>query len=353
MPKEPAQPKETARQRSARVAQVIPHVYREKSKERRRCNSVPTKPNDGGVAAEAPIQIGTPAAEEGFTVLNKPDEKLQSAAANILIEHPEFNDLLGMFQTQGLIPAEGYYDGEGNPMDWDCGPLDWNGLCDEEDEERQKRSATVSHIIETLPPLGSDHGRHPANAQDSTRIPEVDATARAEAGGAQLLGNTIPNHQEYAQMGNLETEGTQNKDGPEMDEETTCPTHLAAQAHEGGMGEAGAFPGHAGGHDREREPGSGTPGPHDLPVEVSTTADQPKVSKAANRKRRAKAIKCARNAYLPLPDTHFQLHGRGLPGTKRKYRDDSPYPRGNRRRAEHPKPQEKKGYYTEEYQRRT
>ena len=181
----------------------------------------------------------------------------------------------------------------------------------------------------------------------------MDTTDRAEAGGAQLLGNTIPHHQEHAQMGSPEKESTQNKNGPEMDEEAKSPGHLATQTHEGGLGEAGALPGYAGGHGVEEEPGSGAPGSHDISMEVGTTGSQPKISKAAARKRRAKAIKCARNAYLPLPDTHFQLHGRGQPGTKRKHREDTPHPRGrNRRRVEHPKPQKEKGYYTEEYERR-
>ena len=87
---------------------------------------------------------------------------------------------------------------------------------------------------------------------------------------------------------------------------------------------------------------------------VGTATGKPKISKAAKRKLRAKAVKWARFNPMPMPDTHFQLHGRGLSGTKRKYREDSPYPRGNRRRSEHPKPQQeaKRGYYTEEYMRK-
>ena len=129
---------------------------------------------------------------------------------------------------------------------------------------------------------------------------------------------------------------------------------MADSPHESGMGKVRAVPGHAGGDAGKEEPGGGSAGPDNLLVEVGPATDKPKVSKAAKRKLRAKAVKWARSNPLSMPDTHFQLHGRGLSGTKRKYREDSPYPRGNRRRSEHPKPQPeaKRGYYTEEYRMR-
>ena len=55
---------------------------------------------------------------------------------------------------------------------------------------------------------------------------------------------------------------------PEMDEEAKSPDHLATQTNEGGLGEAGALPGYAGGHGVEEEPGSGAPGPHDISIDL-------------------------------------------------------------------------------------
>ena len=357
-PTETAEQTET-RRRSERLSQVAPHMYREgRSNERRRSTSVPTRPKHGGGAAETPIQPAATGKEEGFTVLNKQgteeEEILQCAAANILRAHPEFSDILGGFQSQGIIPAHGNYDGEGNPMEWDCGPIDWAGLCEEEFKEREEREATLQDILDTLPPLGSHLGRNEENAQDPTRIPVVAAATGAEAGGAQLLGGSLQDNPKYSEMGYLEAKGSSHKDGSEVDEEAASTPGVADPSHESGMGKIGTIPGHAGGYAGKEEPGGGDAGPDDLLVEVGPATGKPKVSKAAKRKLRAKTVKWARSNPLSMPDTHFQLHGRGLAGTKRKYREDSPYPRGNRRRSEHPKPQlqAKRGYYTEEYRMR-
>ena len=348
-----------ARRRSERLSQVAPPTYKEgRSNERRRSASVPTRPKHGGGAAETPIQPGATSEEEGFTLLNKQgteeEEVFNSAAANILMAHPEFSDLLGGFQSQGVIPAHGSYDGEGNPMEWDCGPIDWAGLCEEEFKEREEREATLQDILDSLPPLGSHLGCNEKNAQDSNGVPLVAAATGAEAGGAQLSGGPLQDTQKHPQMVHLEAEGPSHQDGSEVDEEAASTPGVADPPHESSMGEDGALSGHTGGHAGKEEPGGGAAGLDNLLVEVCSAADKPKISKAAKRKLRAKAGKWARFNPLPMPDTHFQLHGRGLSGTKRKYREDSPYPRGNRRRSEHPKPQPeaKRGYYTEEYRMR-
>ena len=130
----------------------------------------------------------------------------------------------------------------------------------------------------------------------------------AEAGGAQILGNTLQNPQEHAEMGYRAEEGHAHKDGAKVDEEIESAAHLANPPHEGGMGETGAFPRHAGGYAGEGEPSGGAAGLNHVHLEVGATTGRPKASKAAKRKQRAKTLKWARMAPLQAPDTHFQLH---------------------------------------------
>ena len=102
--------------------------------------------------------------------------------------------------------------------------------------------------------------------------------------------------------------------------------------------------------DGKEEPSGRAPRLGDLPVEDGPARGKSASKKTAARKRRAKAIKAARNAFMPKPDTHYQVFGGGSGAPKRKRRAATPHP--VRRSEGGERADEPKGYYTEEYSKK-
>ena len=340
MPTEPAQPKP----------------------DRRKTRSY-TSSQSSSEAGAAPLLPGdAETTEEEFEVVNRfkdvdihgkredQEEEIlsQEAAAGIIEDHPFFRKMLEDFQTQGLIPRDGTYDDQGLPTGEWTGTLCWNGLIEQEEEEERLLSLG-SLRLQDISPLGSSDGRTQEDEGDPEGVRDMDLGV-LQAGAGQLTRHPMEDCQRQQEMESAERKGHAQQDVREMDQEAKSGGTLEKQTTESHIRETGTLPRDPRRMDGEGEPSSRAPRLGDLPVENGPTRGKSASKKTEARKRRAKAIKAARNAFMPKPDTHYQVFGGSSGAPKRKRRAATPHP--VRRSEGGERADQPKGYYTEEYSKK-